>query len=212
MDDFLVSRTKVKTVSILSLEAFKRFAAKYVDIPVKDWEIISRSFRRRELPPNYNLLEQGQVCKNLYFLESGLLRFFVIKEGIEMTKFFTIAPYCFTSQVSFNSGRRANEYIQSIESSVVWETTFQENEELLKLDSWNHFARKITQEVQFFTEEILEELQSETAENRYQRLLDNQPEMLRRIPLKHLASFFGVAPQSLSRIRKKLASQKQNLT
>ncbi|WP_298545701.1 cyclic nucleotide-binding domain-containing protein [uncultured Aquimarina sp.] len=186
------------------MKEFRKFIEQYEKIPNKDWELISACFRRKELPKNYNLLEQGKICKNLYFLENGLLRFFILKDGSEITKFFTIAPYCFTSQASFNSKKPSNEYIQTIEKSIVWETTFEENQELLKLKSWNSFACKITQEVQFFTEEILEELQTETAENRYRKLLKNQPELLQRIPLKHLASFFGVAPQSLSRIRKKL--------
>lgn len=186
------------------MKEFRKFIEQYEKIPDADWELICAHFRRKEFPKNHNILEQGKICKNLYFLESGLLRFFILKDGSEITKFFTVAPYCFTSQASFNSKKPANEYIQTIEKSIVWETTFDENQELLKLPSWNRFARKITQEVQFFTEEILEELQTETAENRYQKLLKNQPELLQRIPLKHLASYFGVAPQSLSRIRKKV--------
>ncbi|GMN10883.1 Crp/Fnr family transcriptional regulator [Croceitalea sp. MTPC9] len=186
------------------MKEFRKFVEEYEKIPDTDWELVSARFRKKILPKNYNLLEQGKICKNLYFLENGLLRFFILKDGIESTKFFTIAPYCFTSQASFNSKKPANEYIQTVEKSIIWETSYKENEELLNLKSWNSFARKITQEVQLFTEEILEELQTETAENRYQKLLNNQPELLQRIPLKHLASFFGVAPQSLSRIRKKL--------
>jgi predicted house-cleaning noncanonical NTP pyrophosphatase (MazG superfamily) len=83
---------------------------------------------------------------------------------------------------------------------------------LYRLKSWTDFARKIIQEVQFFTEEILEELQTETAELRYEKMLKNSPTLLQRIPLKHLASYLGIAPQSLSRIRKKLTTQKSKLT
>lgn len=186
------------------MKEFRKFIERYEKIPSKDWDIISTSFRKVEITKNHTLLEQGKICRNLYFLENGLLRFFIIKDGVEITKFFTIAPYCFTSQASFNSRLPASESIQSIEKSTIWETTYEENQELLQLKSWNNFARKITQEVQFFTEEILEELQTETAEDRYQKLLKNQPDLLHRIPLKHLASFYGIAPQSLSRIRKKI--------
>ncbi len=186
------------------MKVIRNFVEQYVKIPDEDWHKISAEFTRKELPKKYNILEEGKICKSLYFLESGLLRYFTLKDGLEHTKFFTIAPYCFTSQASFNSRKPANETIQTIESSVIWETSFLQNEALLELKSWNIFARKITQEVQFFTEEILEELQTETAENRYLKLLNNQPELLQRIPLKYLASFYGVAPQSLSRIRKKL--------
>ncbi len=151
------------------MEDFKTFIAQYERIPKEELELISACFRKKEFPKNYNLLEEGKVCKNLYFLESGLLRFFVLNDGSEITKFFTVAPYIFTSQASFNLKKPANEYIQTIEKSTVWETTFEENEELLKIPSWSSFARKITQEVQFFTEEILEDIQIETAENRYSK-------------------------------------------
>ena len=199
-----VPETTINLKFFKYLKELRKFIERYEKISDVDWDIISAQFKRKELPKNFNILEQGQICKKLYFLESGLLRYFFLKEGNEVTKFFTIAPYCFTSQASFNSKKPANEYIQTIEPSIVWEILFEQNEELLELNAWNSFARKITQEVQFFTEEILEELQSETAEQRYQKLIQNQPKLLQRIPLKHLASFLGIAPQSLSRIRKKL--------
>ena len=187
------------------MQTAKTFIDHYARIPTADWKLISTCFRRREVPKGYTLLEEGSVCRHLCFLERGLLRFFIIRDGLEVTKFFTVAPYFFTSQASFNTQSPARESIQAVEKSVIWETTFAENEKLLELSSWNRFARKITQEVQFFTENILEELQTETAENRYLALLHRQPELLLRVPLKHLASYLGIAPQSLSRIRKKIA-------
>ncbi|MGB3464131.1 MAG: Crp/Fnr family transcriptional regulator [Cyclobacteriaceae bacterium] len=189
------------------MDQFREFTKKYADISDRDWQKIEACFKRSVLPKNHMLLAAGNVCRHLWFAESGLLRFYVLKDGVENTKFFTIAPYCFTSQASFNSQKPAKEYIETIEESVIWETTYQENEALLRLPSWNQFARKITQEVQYFTEEILEDLQTETAENRYRKLMASQPQLISRIPLKHLASFLGVAPQSLSRIRKNIMTK-----
>lgn len=188
--------------------SLKKFVNSYVRIPDSDWAVIEKSFIKKVVPKNHNILEEGKICNHLSFLESGLLRFYVNKDGVELTKFFTIAPYFFTSQNSFNSRQPARESIQTIEPSVIYEATFVENEELLNLKSWNSFAKKITQEVQFFTEEILEELQSETAENRYRKLLNENPELLNRIPLNYLASFYGIAPQSLSRIRSKILKER----
>ena len=123
--------------------------------------------------------------------------------------FFTEAPYCFTSQQSFTAEKPATENIQAIEDSVIWQTTLKQANDLLELKSWNTFVRKLTQEVQYYTEIILQEIQTETAENRYIKLLENNPALLQRVPLKYLASYLGIAPQSLSRIRKKLAKQKR---
>ena len=192
------------------LDTLRTFVGKYVRISEVDWDVIRLYFRRREAKRGEIILKEGEVCRHLSFLESGLLRYFIVKDGEERNKFFTIAPYLFTSQYSFNNQTPAKETIQTIEDSVIWEITLEENRQLLQLSSWNQFARKITQEVQFFTEEILEELQTETAENRYIKLLNNQPELLQRIPLKHLASYLGIAPQSLSRIRKKVSARERS--
>jgi CRP-like cAMP-binding protein len=188
------------------LEAFRKFIENYTPLSNKDWIEISNCFTQRVIEKDEILLAEGKICKHLYFVESGLLRFYINKDGIDITKFFTEAPYCFTSQASFNSGKPATENIQAIEKSIIWQITLDQCNGLLQLKSWGEFARKITQEVQFFTEEILEELQTETAEFRYEKMLNNNPALTQRIPLKYLASFLGIAPQSLSRIRKKMAS------
>ena len=183
---------------------FRKFIENYVLVSQSDWETISNCFERKEVEKNQTILNEGEICKHLYFLESGLMRYFINKDGNEITKFFTNAPYCFTSQVSFNNEKPATENIQAIEKSVIWQFSFQDSNKLFELESWTIFARKITQEVQYFTEQILEEIQSETAEFRYEKMLKNDAELTNRIPLKYLASFLGIAPQSLSRVRKKI--------
>ena len=187
------------------MEKFRQFIEKYTLLTETDWLIISECFEKQIVEKDEVILTEGKICRHLYFIESGLLRFFINKEGNDITKFFTEAPYCFTSQVSFNSERPATENIQAIEESIVWQITLKQTNDLLELKSWNTFVRKLTQEVQYFTEEILEELQTETAEKRYEKMLNNEPLLLQRIPLKYLASYLGIAPQSLSRIRKKIA-------
>lgn len=174
---------------------FRKFIENYVLVSQSDWETISNCFERKEVEKNQTILNEGEICKHLYFLESGLMRYFINKDGNEITKFFTNAPYCFTSQVSFNNEKPATENIQAIEKSVIWQISFQDSNKLFELESWTIFARKITQEVQYFTEQILEEIQSETAEFRYEKMLKNDAELTNRIPLKYLASFLGIAPQ-----------------
>lgn len=186
------------------MDSFRKFIENYTPISDSDWLIITACFKEKILERDEILLEDGKICRHLWFVESGLLRFFINKNGEDITKFFTEAPYCFTSQASFNAGKPAKESIQAIEKSVVYQANYQQVQDLFELTSWRLFAQKIIQEVQFFTEEILEELQTETAELRYEKMLKNEPELLQRIPLKYLASYFGIAPQSLSRIRKKI--------
>lgn len=183
--------------------AFRKFIEQYAPIPNDEWEIICQAFERNEFARNEVILEEGTICRHFYFLEEGLVRFFLLVDGNDITKFFTIAPYCFTSKDSFRNQKPATENIQALEKTVVWQTTLKKANELLDLKSWNTFTRKFVHEVQSYTEELLMESKTETAENRYFKLLEKHPDVIHKIPLKHLSTFLGIAPQSLSRIRKK---------
>lgn len=189
------------------MNSFRQFIENYTTLSDKDWETISLCFEKRNIEKAEILLEKGKICRHLYFIESGLLHFFINKDGSDITKFFTEAPYCFTSQVSFTTEKPATENIQAIEKSIIWQTTLKKANELLELKSWNTFVRKLIQEVQSYTEEILQEIQTETAELRYEKMLVKKSSLLQRIPLKYLASYFGIAPQSLSRIRNKISKK-----
>ncbi|MEJ8818643.1 Crp/Fnr family transcriptional regulator [Lacibacter sp. H407] len=186
------------------MHAFRQYIERYVSLTDSDWNVIFHCFEQRVIEKDEILLCEGKICRYLYFLETGLMRYFISKDGEDVTKFFTHAPYCFTSQFSFTSEKPATESIQAIEQSTVWQIALQEADSLLELKSWNTFIRKLIQEVQFYTESILQELQTETAEYRYSKMLINNSSFVQRIPLKYLASYFGIAPQSLSRIRKKI--------
>ncbi len=188
----------------MDVSAFRRFISNYVFLSESDWSQISKHVHPRIVRKGAFVLRAGEVCNNFSFLEQGLLRFSVLKNGEYVTKFFTIAPYAFTSQYSFSNRLPSQENIEALEESIVWDVSFEDSNALLYLESWNTFVRKLIQEVQHFTELILEEVQNETAENRYIRLLENQPGLVKRVPLRHLASFLGITPQSLSRIRRRV--------
>lgn len=189
---------------------FRMFMERYVRMLDQDWKQIESTLSRRIYSKGELILKEGQICRKLYFLESGFLRFFLNKDGLDVSKFFTEPPYLFTSRRSFNLRIPAQESIEAIESSMVWEISREATSRHLALESWNVFIRNLTQEVQYFTESILEEIQNQTAEERYLKMVEEQNILLQKVPLKHLASYLGIAPQSLSRIRKKYATQGQN--
>jgi CRP-like cAMP-binding protein len=184
------------------MHPFRQFIHNYTPLSNENWAIVEMHLVRMEVKKETILLQEGKVCRHLYFLESGLLRFFILKNGNEVTKYFTDVPYCFTSIKSFEAQKPATESIETLEDTFLWAMTFESVQSLQNLPVWSTFTRKLVQEVQTYTDEILEELQTETAENRYKKMLFNNDPLLQRVPLKHIASYLGIAPQSLSRIRK----------
>jgi CRP-like cAMP-binding protein len=183
---------------------FRRFIEIYTQLPDDELKVIEQAFERKEFAKNEMILTEGCICRHFYFLEEGLIRFFITHDGDDITKFFTTSPYCFTSKDSFRNHVPALENIQALTKVVVWQTTFNQANELLSLKSWNTFTRKFVHEVQTHTEQLVWEMKTETVEARYKKLCETYPELIKKIPLKHLSTFLGIAPQSLSRIRKKL--------
>lgn len=186
---------------------FRKFIEQYSIVPDEDWLTINEAFERKLFAKNEIILKEGSVCRNFYFLQTGLIRCFTNLDGTDITKYFTAAPYCFTSIESFTKQKLAEESIQTLEESVIWFASANNLEKLKTLYSWNEFTTKLLQEVQQFTRNSLLETKTKTADQRYRELLNNKPEVIQRIPLKYLSSFLGVAPQSLSRIRKNLTKR-----
>ncbi len=184
------------------MSAFRNFIESYVRLPDEEWDIISGAFEPRVYKRNEIILQSGEICRFFGFLEKGLLRFFVDHDGNEVTKFFTIAPYCFTSAFSFRNQAPATESIQALENCVAYTFSLKNADLLLELKHWAIFTRKFTQQVQYQTEQLMMEAKTTPAAERYRLLLENYPGIVQRIPLKHLSGFLGIAPQSLSRIRK----------
>lgn len=182
----------------------RKFIENYSKFTDAEWEIVCRQFEVRKFNKNKLILEEGNICRHFYLLERGTIRFFSNVDGNDFTKTFTIAPYCFTSRISFRKQEPSNEGIQALEETIVWQTTYHQYKRLEELNTWNVFIRKILNEIQEFSESFYMEARTMTAEARYKKLMTNYPEtLIQKIPLKHLSSFLGVAPQSLSRIRKK---------
>jgi len=185
----------------------RKFIEQYTKVPDDEWLIINEAFERKLFAKNEIILEEGSICRYFYFLQTGLIRCYTYYDGTDITKYFTAAPYCFTSLESFRKQIPAEESIQTLEESVIWFARYNKLELLKTLSSWNEFTTKLLQEVQQFSRISLLEIKTKTADQRYKELLVNKPEVIQRIPLKYLSGYLGVAPQSLSRIRKNLTKK-----
>lgn len=201
-----------RPASPASLGALRHYMAGSTPLSDAEWATIGAHWEEREIQPGELLLREGETCHHLYFLGRGLLRFFFWKDGEDKTKFFTPENQLFTSQFSFSNEVPCRENIEAIEACTVLGIHRKQVQKLYtESAAWGAFIRKTIQQVNVWTEELLEDALHQTAAQRYHRLLTEDPWMVQRIPLRHLASYLGIAPESLSRIRKKLAAG-QNLT
>ena len=186
------------------IHPIERYLRQYVSATQEEVETVINGFECRSVARGTWLLQQGDVCRTLYFLETGLVMFSSFQDGEQISKFFTLSPYLFTAQQSFLYGSPSQESMACLEDCLIWEMPAQRAKELLAQPFWANFIRKLTQEVQYNIEQLYLAMQNRTAADRYREMLTQQAELVQRVPLKYLASYLGVAPQSLSRIRKKI--------
>jgi CRP/FNR family transcriptional regulator, anaerobic regulatory protein len=196
------------------MKALKKFIENYTAISGNEWDKISQVFSQRKFAKNELILQEGMICRNFYFLESGLLRYFYNSDGKEVVKAFTFPPYCFTSEASFINQRPSIENIQALEDSIVWQTGYQQYKELENVDSWKKFTYGLLDEYDKFSKLMIIHLKTQSPEQRYFWLIQNYPQsILQRISQKDLASFLGITPQSFCRIKNNLhKNRKVNLS
>jgi CRP-like cAMP-binding protein len=151
---------------------------------------------------NNDLQPIGHTCKTIYFINKGAARIYYYKDGNDITECFVFENNILARVESLFTGRpsqKAIEIIEDAELIAINATT------LFKLyDSFpdiERLFRKIFEAAYVDTVNRVESIQFHTAEERYLALLNEMPEVLQRVPLKHIASYLGITQVSLSRIR-----------
>lgn len=168
---------------------------------------IESAFGVREIPKGELWLQQGQVCDQVGFLVSGKLRNYYIDEsGDEVTCFFVTPDSFISSFTSFLTNTPMVENISALENSVLRMISKESLETLSENIPRMHIFRRVIAENLFITmEKRIMMLQSQTAFERYETMLKENREIILSVPLQYTASFLGMTPQHLSRLRKDLA-------
>jgi len=151
---------------------------------------------------NRDLQPIGHTCRTIYFIQKGLARVYYFKGETDVTESFSFENQIVARAESLFSGKPSRKGIQMLEDSDIVAInaaqlfrlydTFPEIERLF---------RKIFEAAYVETVQRIESLQFHTAEERYRDLLAASPNILQRVPLKYIASYLGITPVSLSRIR-----------
>lgn len=161
-------------------------------------------FEKITLGKNELLLREGQICRHLYFLESGALRGFYNLDGKEITHWFGFEKDFVTSFHSFITDQPAVENIQLLEGSILWAISKDTLTELLnKHHEIERLVRIAYEKYYIRLEERFVNAQFKTAKELYENLLQQTPYILERVPLGFIASYLGISQETLSRIRSK---------
>jgi CRP-like cAMP-binding protein len=147
------------------------------------------------------LLDIGQICRNIYFVESGLFRCYYLNKGKEVCSWFMKEGDVIASVGSFYSQKPGYERIQALEPCRVHYISYEELQEIyLRYPEFNFIGRVLTEKYYKLWDQRLHLLQMDRVKERYQYLLEHHPELERRVPRRDLASWLGVTLETLSRM------------
>jgi len=183
-------------------QIIKQSFDKYYEAPLSAWEKFVSFCETTEFEKNEIIKKANTRAKYGYFLLEGSVGLFVWKENNSACTDLYLEGNFFGDDLSLHSGEPSPIEIQSLEASKVLRLTIASMEELKKTPIGTMLF--LAGEENSASEKQSKQIENMTlsAEERYRALLDSQPELLQRISQKHIASYLGITPQSLSRIRK----------
>ena len=183
----------------------KKFLSQYLSLSTDEMNDLTGRFKERVVTKNNYVLRRGEVCKDLVVVKKGCLRLFYTNDDIEVSVWFAFAGSSAIEMSSFISEEPSNYFLQAIEDSEVYYLPKSEIEKMYETHPKMYvLVKNFYEDVILHLLERFTALQTDSAEKRYLDLL-LKPEYMAAIPQKYLASFIGVTPTSLSRIRKQIA-------
>lgn len=180
----------------------------YVSLNDDDINLIEMLFVKKELRKNEYFLQSGRVCEGLAFINNGLLRHYINNDGKEETIYFSSENDFVCDYESFINKTVTKKTIVALENTTLFAISHSNMQIFYsKVSSGERFGRLFLEIV--FTKVInhIISMHTDTAEQRYLNFLFSFRHLQQRIPQYFIASFIGVTPQSLSRIRRNIATK-----
>jgi CRP-like cAMP-binding protein len=160
----------------------------------------------RSYKKNTILVKEGQMCNYAYFVIKGCIRRYYIIDGEEKTTAFYTEMESLTPQ-SFLKQKPSEYYVGSVED-VILIVSNNEMEKIMfeKFPRFETLCRILTEQLVAQNQATFDEFKTSSPEQRYLQLVSSRPDLIQRVPQHQLASYLGITPQSLSRMRSRLVS------
>ena len=157
---------------------------------------------RKQYKKGSVLLNEGDTCNRMLFIEKGMLRQYYFKKGKDMTEHIAYEHCIVMCIESYFLEEPTRLMIEALENTVVWEIPKEKVEKLIdQYEDIERMYRKFLEVSLIDSQKKADQLRFESAQERYLKLKQSHPEILRRAPLVYIASFLQMTPETLSRVR-----------
>lgn len=177
----------------------------FADFKDSELEQIVDCFKQKEVRKSSIILSSGQICQEFYFVYSGCIRtFFIDFKGNEKSRYILFENHIGTSLSSFINQKPSFEFIDALEDSELLSIDFNHFYMLNNhIPNWKIFYQKILEMAYSFQNKKIENLVTLSAKQRYDFVINENPQFLQRLSNKILASYLDIREETLSRLKSK---------
>ncbi|HTI60592.1 Crp/Fnr family transcriptional regulator [Mucilaginibacter sp.] len=191
-----------------ALAIFREHLKRYIDFNEAEWILFSQHLSFSALKKKHYFAEYGNVCDKVGFIVAGAVRYFHMKDGQDITGYFSFENEFVSSYKSYLTGLPGYTYIQALEDTKLITFTRKDMDEMLNNPmlayKMERFGRLVAEHYLCCYEDRVVSFITQTPEERYLNLLSTGCEILQRMPQHYIANFLGITPVSLSRIRRRV--------
>lgn len=160
---------------------------------------------KEKINKNSTVIKIGEIESRLSFISEGIVRLYIPKEQSELTFGFIFENEFVTAYDSLITQTPSYYQIETLTNTTLWRISIKDLQEVYKrTENGNLIGRRMAENMFLIKSKREISLLNKTAEERYLDLFSERPKLLKQIPLKYIASYIGVTPQALSRIRKRI--------
>ena len=186
--------------------------AEHFAVSGQEIRLLLKDAEKISFTPKDIVVHEREITSNLYFITQGVWRAYTFKDGVEVTLWFVSEGEMALSVWGYTSNLPSHLTLEVVTDSEAYCLSRSKLEQLFQSSiSLANLGRKILENFMLEIEVAWLDSYNRTALERYVTLLEKQPEIIRAVPLKYIASYLGITAQSLSRIRNRLAGLSRHI-
>ena len=206
----------LQTIFMPENEQFQYLKAYYMhllpSLTEENWKVTEQVLKVRTFKKGELIVKEGLVCNNVSFINKGLVKMYFMVNGKEKIIGFCNELNYICDYQSFLTRKPANSYVQALENTEVVETSFDDLQMIYeKVPEANKLGRKIAEGLFLEMCEANHSQANETIIQRYRKVISDHPWLMQRVPQYMIASYLGITPEALSRIKSRVHNKKKSL-
>ncbi|MBR6320605.1 MAG: Crp/Fnr family transcriptional regulator [Prevotella sp.] len=189
-------------LSLTPRDVARELARRYSTMTHDELDMLEEILVPMKFAKGEKILDEGQVCENIYWIVKGLVRQFYYKNKKELTEYMATENTICMSIESLFREKPSQQIIQTLEPTILYAIPMHGLEAAaIKSVNIQMLYRKILEESLIISQQRADMLRFESAQDRYQKLVKTSPQLVLRAPLVYIASYLQMTPETLSRVR-----------